>query len=377
MAASLFDRRDYPTLRHHRYLNQASLGLMGSPAVDAMRDFVENVGRHGNCFMTDADEVACLDALRAVAAELLGCPPAQLAIVNSASEILAQLPLLLDVPAGRHALAFASDFPAITRPWLRQQQLGACEVRFVEDRAQQDPTHALLERIDADTAVVAISSVQYATGTLLDIDAVSRAAKAVGARLIVDVTQALGARPVDAGRWNADAVVCSGYKWLGGHGGVAIAALSPDLLRRPPPMTGWMGAPQPFAFDARSLLLADDARRYTQSTMSYASVSALTAAIRPLLAVGADAIEAHARDLSCALAAKAADKGWRPWRPPTHDAASAHILTLAHPEQSAEQARVRLAERRVVCGERGGRLRVSLAPYNDSSDVDALIDALD
>jgi kynureninase len=68
-------------------------------------------------------------------------------------------------------------------------------------------------------------------------------------------------------------------KWLGGHGGCAVAVLDPKLLSVPPPSPGWMGAPDPFAMNAQQLLLAPDARRYTQSTMSYISLAGLTAAL--------------------------------------------------------------------------------------------------
>jgi len=90
--------------------------------------------------------------------------------------------------------------------------------------------------------VVAVSSVQYATGTVVDISRLRRSTARVGARLIVDATQAAGAVRVDAAAWDADAVVASGYKWLGGHGGVALAIMSPLLLEQIPPLPGWMGA---------------------------------------------------------------------------------------------------------------------------------------
>jgi cysteine desulfurase / selenocysteine lyase len=57
MAPSLSDRSDYPSLGEATYLNQASLGLMGQPAAAAMHTFIDNVARHGNLFMSDADEI--------------------------------------------------------------------------------------------------------------------------------------------------------------------------------------------------------------------------------------------------------------------------------------------------------------------------------
>ncbi len=376
MISSLFDREDYSTLDQNRYLNQASLGLIGRPAVHEMHQFIDDYARHGNCYMSDEDEVACLNALRLVGAKLLACPLSHIAIVAGASEILAQLPLMIAPAAGTNIVAVASDFPAITRPWLRQRSLHNCQIRFVEDSRTRDLTDALIEAIDDNTSVVAVSSVQFATGTTVDINRISNTVADVDARLVVDVTQDLGARSIDIGAWNADAVVCSGYKWLGGHGGAALAVMSPRLLENAPPMTGWMGAPEPFSFDAKSLLLANDARRYTQSTMSYVSIACLTVAIEHLLALGKQNIEAHADTLAKLLTEEAAGLGWLPYRSPGDSAACSHIVSLSHPEKSAEATMDALASRNIVCSSRGGRIRVSIAPYNDENDIDMLIQAL-
>ena len=80
--------------------------------------------------------------------------------------------------------------------------------------------------------------------------------------------------------------MCSGYKWLGGHGGIAFAIFSTELLEIQPPWIGWFGAEKPFKMDAEGLSLAKTAAKYTQSTLSYISVVGLDAAIDHLLAIG-------------------------------------------------------------------------------------------
>ena len=109
--------------------------------------------------------------------------------------------------------------------------------------------------------------------------------------------------------WRADLMVSSGYKWLGGPGGVAIGALAPDVIDEIPPLPGWMGAPSPFAFDATRIALAEGARRFTQSTMSYLSVAGLTTAMDGLLAVGMDRVEQHATGLRDLLLDAVEDHG--------------------------------------------------------------------
>ena len=374
--ASLLDRSAYPTLLSTVYLNQASLGLIGDPAVAAMDDLLHRVLRHGNVHMSDDDEVAFLDGLRVRASRLFQVEGSRIAIVGSASELLGQAPFLLPVPPGSKVLAVASDFPAITRPWLRLEAIGGCRVEFVADHPETDLTADLVAHVDERTAVVAVGWVQYATGTLIDVPRLRAATAAAGARLVLDATQGAGAMSSNAGGWGADLVVSSGYKWLGGHGGVAIGAVAPDVVDRTPALPGWMGAPAPFAFDATDLSMAPDARRFTQSTMSYVSVVGLTAALDQLLTAGLDRIEHHAAGLRSRLLEAITAHGWRPFRHAGDPAATAHIVSLTSSREAGASAVARLRDQGIVCSARGDHLRVSLAPYNDEGDIAALAAAL-
>src|ERR1700747_2319630 len=176
MTSSLSDRSQYPFLRASVYLNQASLGLIGQPAVAAMHSFLENVARHGNLYMSDNDEINYGHVLRGVAGRLFHNDPARIAILASASELLGQFPLLFRLKPNATILAVSSDFPAITRPWIRQSQFEKIRVRFVDDLPDCDLTDAIINAIDETTGVIAVSSVQYATGTLVDVRRVARSA---------------------------------------------------------------------------------------------------------------------------------------------------------------------------------------------------------
>lgn len=376
MVSALFDRAEYPTLEEGVYLNQAALALIGSPAVEAMHGMIDRVARHGNLRMSDEDEAAFLDGLRERASRLFSVEEPRVAVVSGASELLGQAPELLAPEPGSTVIAVATDFPAITRPWLRRAQRGGCVVKFVDDRPGTDLTAALVDAVDEDTAVVAVGWVQYATGTVVDVPRLRAATRDVGARLLVDATQGAGALPCDAAAWDADLVISSGYKWLGGHGGVAVGAVAPEVASRTPPAPGWMDAPSPFAFDATRFELADDARRFTRSTLSYVSVVGLATALDRLLEAGLERVERHGAELRAALLDAVRPLGWRPFRPPDDPAAAPHLVALEHPTEGAGEAQKRLRRAGVVCSGRGGRLRVSLAPYNDGGDVGALADAL-
>jgi len=360
MIASLVSRGDYASLNECVYLNQASLGLLSQPVVRAMHGFLDEVARHGNLRMSDADEVAFFENLRDRAARMFHADADRIAIASSASEVLGQIPLLLPSLAGRRIVTVATDFPAVTRPWLRLAARNECELKFVDDDPQSDLTDDLIAALDERTALVAVGCVQYATGTQIDVPRLREATRQAGAQLVID----------------ADVVVSSGYKWLGGHGGAALAVMAPSLLEYVPPLPGWMGAPDPFACVSTQLLLAGSARRYTQSTMSYVSLVGLTAALDQLLSLGHVRVETHARKLSKVLVEKARRHGWQPFRDPSDSSASPHIVSLMRAGAELGETHAALKEARILCSSRGGRVRVSMAPYNDESDIDALLRVL-
>ena len=376
MIFSLSDRTQYNSLTDAIYLNQASLGLTGQPSVSAMHAYLDDIGRHGNMNLTDAQEVALFAPLRKNAAALMNCPPEQLAIMSSAGEMLSQLPYLFNVPAGSKFLSVSTDFPAITRPWIAYAETHDIALQFVDEQVGVDLTDTLIEAIDESTAVVAVSYVQFSTGTRSDVYRLREATRKVGAYLVVDVTQAAGAMPIDAKGWEADIVVSSGYKWLGGQGGIGLAVVAPVFFKKTPPAPGWMGAPDPFDMQATKLPLANDARRFTQSTMSYMTMAGLTVSLGELLTMGAGNIEAHAQSLARLLDEKLKGTGWTPFRSTDDKAASAHIISLGNPAGNVENTLLKIRNANIVCGSRNRRIRVSIAHFNDENDIQTFVKIL-
>ncbi len=373
---SLVPRDRYAALDRCTYLNQASIGLIPVPTIDAMGAFLRQTAQFGNLYLSDDQEAAILEGVRSAGAEVLGTSSDAVAVVAGASEGLGQVTSLLEPEQGT-VLLVGSDFPSVTYPWLAAAERRGISLRFVDDRADRDLTQDLVDAIDPATAVVAFGAVQYATGTRVDAGRVAEAAHEVGARVVVDATQLAGAGVVDTIGWGADALVTSGYKWLSAHGGVALLALAPDLVRRLPRLVGWMGAHRPFDLDPLTLRLADDARRFVLSTMSYVSAIGLESSIAMLSSLGFERIDQHARHLATHLVDRVVELGWRPFRPPSDPSAAPHIVSLRHADHDPGVTAERLAsESRIICGARAGGLRISLHAYNDGDDVDRLVEAL-
>jgi kynureninase len=105
--------------------------------------------------------------------------------------------------------------------------------------------------IDGDLAVLMLTEVDYRTGRKHDMEALTRAAHAVGALVIWDLAHSAGALPVDLAGVQADFAVGCTYKFLnGGPGAPAFIYVAPrhaDTAR--PALSGWLGHEAPFAFD--------------------------------------------------------------------------------------------------------------------------------
>jgi kynureninase len=113
------------------------------------------------------------------------------------------------------------------------------------------PRDRLLEELDEEVAVLLLTHVDYRTGFMHDMRALSAAAHEAGALVIWDLCHSVAAVPLQVNSDGADMAVGCGYKYLnGGPGAPALLHVREGLhplLRNPIP--GWLGHEAPFAFE--------------------------------------------------------------------------------------------------------------------------------
>ena len=106
--------------------------------------------------------------------------------------------------------------------------------------------------IDSDLAVLMLTQVDYRTGRMHDMAALTQKAHDAGAITIWDLAHSAGALPVDVAGCGADFAVGCTYKYLnGGPGAPAFIYVAPRHIDRcEPALSGWLGHAAPFAFEA-------------------------------------------------------------------------------------------------------------------------------
>ncbi|MCX9157992.1 kynureninase [Niveibacterium sp. 24ML] len=135
------------------------------------------------------------------------------------------------------------------------------------------------------TALLMLTQVNYRTGALHDMAALSAAAHTAGALTVWDLAHSAGALPVALNEDGADFAIGCGYKYLnGGPGAPAFVWVAPrhvDRFRQP--LSGWMGHARPFDF-VPGYEAGEGVARYLCGTPSILAMSALECGVETLLA---------------------------------------------------------------------------------------------
>ncbi|MGQ0662286.1 MAG: kynureninase [Pseudomonadota bacterium] len=153
--------------------------------------------------------------------------------------------------------------------------------------------------IDARTAVVMLTHVNYKTGAMFDVERLTRAARAQGAFMLWDLAHSAGAVPVDLNAAGADFAVGCGYKYLNGGPGapsfVYVARRHQAGLDQP--LAGWLGHAAPFAFEPR-YRAAEGIGRLLCGTPPILSLAALEVGVDVALGVEPGALRAKSMVLT-------------------------------------------------------------------------------
>ena len=291
------------------YLDGNSLGLLGRRAeassLGAMGDWKER--GIGGWLGAEPPWFTLAEALGERVAALVGAEADEVIVAGSTTSNLHQILATFYQPAeGRmkilaDALSFPSDLYAIqSHLALRGRSAGDHLVLVPSEDGRTLDEDRIIAALTSDVALAVLPSVIYRSGQLLDMERLTREARARGIVLAWDCSHSVGAVPHRLGSWGADCAFWCSYKYLnGGPGAVGGLFVARRHFARKPGLAGWFGMrkDRQFAMGA-TFEPADGAGSLQVGTPHILSMAPLLGALEVIEAAGMDAIRAKSLALT-------------------------------------------------------------------------------
>lgn len=361
-------RRALPAAQAFAYFNAGTFGPLPEAAHEAMlahshASFTQ--GRIGSQALHGwLDQMG---AARAAFGDSLGVSADELALMHCTTDAVNTVLWGTAWKTGDEVLTTTHEHPGLTAPLAEVARVHGIRTRAV------DP-HRLHEELRPETRMVALSHVLWTNGDVLNLRAISAAAKANSpdTQVLVDGAQSTGAIPVDLHDSGVDFYTVSGQKWFCGPSGTGALWVHPRAL-------GGLGTPWPWYLSknrfAKPMEEWTTAQRLDATTLSMTSLAGIIAALRwhkEQVDAGAQSnAQARAADLRQRLATLKHVQVI-----PVHQASSIVAFTISGVEagSAAEQLETKGVLVRSIPGFE--YVRASVGFWNDDSDVERLVTAV-
>lgn len=369
-------RPEFPILERTNYLISNSLGAMPRGVEDSLRGYAEIWSMRGvraweEKWWEMAFEIGNLIG------ELMNAPKNSVALHANVTQCQAVVASCFDFSGRRNKVVYSDlNFPTVMYFWEAQRRYGARVDMVPTDDGIHVPTERLLNAIDEQTLLVPISHVIFRSSYINDAKAIVERAHKVGAHVVLDTFQSLGAVPVDVQALNVD-FACGGVlKWLCGGAGTAYLYVRPDLGKKlEPAFTGWFAHENSFAFETGPIRYTDPPLRFMNGTSNVPGFYAARPGLEIIREAGIHNIRKKSRRMTERLIAMANQRGWR-LNSPLDPECRGGTVVIDMP--NAREVCAELLKRDVLVDWRP-RAGVRFSPhfYNKDEEIDSAIAAVD
>jgi len=353
------------------FLNCANM----APQLNAITDAgLESVRQKNTPWKIQSDDwFTNAERLRALAAQLCNASPEDMALIPATSYGIAIAAQNVPVQAGQNIVLLAQEYPSNVYAWWELAQAHALSITTVE-KGENGWTETILAAINSRTAVVSVPNCHWTDGSLIDLVQIGEKVRQVGACLIVDASQSLGAYPIDVKAVQPDFMVIVGYKWLIGPYAAGYFYVAPRWQQGKPIENSWLNrkGSEDFArlVDYQPAYKAG-ARRYdTGEFPNFVLLPMAVAALEQILHWRIAEIQATLGQLTQRLADSAASMGYQVT---TADQRVSHMVGIRSPQPFSPTLKDRLTRENVFVGFRGDSIRVAPYLYNSPEDIDQLL----
>jgi selenocysteine lyase/cysteine desulfurase len=364
----------------HTYLNGAYM----SPQLKSVETIgIENLQKKGRPYsISGEDFFSGRKKLRTKFAELVDLPDYnQTAIIPSVSYGVATVVNNIRLEKGEEILVVDEQFPSHIYSWQKladkyDAHIKVASAPAIEEGRGKHWNESILEAITQNTAVVAIPNVHWADGTRFDLVEIRSRARDVGAKLIIDGTQSIGALPFSVKEIQPDALIVGGYKWMLGPYALGMAYLNESFNNGEPLEENWINRKNSEDFTNLTNYQSEyqpGADRFSMGESSnFALTPMLTRSIQQLLDWGKDDIQSYCKSITYRGIDMLRSKGCFV----EDEAYRGHhlfgVYLPAHFDKSA--IKKRLTENNVYVSYRGDAIRVSPSVYNSEKQFQRFVE---
>jgi cysteine desulfurase/selenocysteine lyase len=358
------------------YLNHAAVSPWPRRTADAVRAFaLENASigaRHYNAW------VETESALKAQLCRLINAASVdEIALLKNTSEALSIVAYGLTWLPGDNVVITDQEFPSNRIVWESLAKFGV-ETRAATLSGNVSPEDAILSRVDTQTRLVSVSSVQYATGLRLDLEKIGSACRERDILFCVDAIQSLGAIDFDVQSCRVDFVMADAHKWMMGPEGVALFYCRAGVMDRLElQQYGWHMVEDQGNYDNPAWRLASSARRFECGSPNMTGIHALHASLSLIHEIGMAAIEKRVTENSRYLIDYFNERRDAfQLITPAEDRRHAGIVTFRPLHETTGELHERLHKQNVICAPRGGGIRFSPHYYTAREQLDEALQLL-
>ncbi len=204
------------------------------------------------------------------------------------------------LPGKPRVISTRGEFDSIDVILKQYAALDRIDLQWVEPEADGDFTiEPLIDAVrDRDGAgLVVVSQVMFMTGQIVrSLDALAKACRRHGTRLLVDSYHAVGVIPVDVVQLGADFVIGGSYKYLRGGPGACFLYIAPEVLEAGlrPLDSGWFANSDPFAYNRPELpVLSYGGNAFLESTPPVLTWYQARSGLEFTLAMGVERLRAY------------------------------------------------------------------------------------
>jgi len=362
------------------YLNCATMSPLLKSVKEAGIKGLEKRAKPWN--LIDRDWFDDAEVLRSKAANIFQTSADNVALIPSASYGLATAAKNLNVKAGKSIIIIEDQFPSNYYVWdnlSKQYNLKIITIKKQNDPAVAGLTESILEQINSETGIVAIPNCHWIDGSLIDLEKISEAVRQLSdAYLILDLSQSLGALPINIEKVDPDFAVAVGYKWLLGPYSLGYMYVSPRWHEIADPLEyNWSTRKGSDDFASLTLYSSDyrtGARKFDMGEFAqFNTIQMSIAALDQILKWGVENIQSSIKLLTDIISENfAKDKTYQ--KPLTPKAG--HIISVPVGNRDIKSLKQKILEKKIKISFRGSSIRISPHLYNDANDINSLIDCL-